>query len=104
MGARDADVVVIVHKEEYLRGRTTEELDALFRAGAARVGVDDMPSYPTEVDGLEALVAQADAGRRGRADVPRRTGRASTTGSRRRAARVDTPETLRDKVLLAAGG
>ena len=54
--------MVIAHKERYLRGRTMEELDALFRAGAARVGVDDVPSYPTEVDGLEALVEQAAPG------------------------------------------
>ncbi len=62
MGARDADVVVIAHKAKYLRGRTTEELDELFRAGAARVGVEDVPSYPTEVAGLEALVDQAGPG------------------------------------------
>ena len=52
MGARDADVVAVAHKAGYLRGRTTDELDALFRAGAARVGVTDVPSYPTEVAGL----------------------------------------------------
>ena len=38
MGARDADVVVVAHKAKYLRGRTPEELDDLFRAGAARMG------------------------------------------------------------------
>ena len=62
MGARDADVVAVAHKAGYLRGRTTDELDALFRAGAARVGVTDVPTYPTEVAGLEALVAQARPG------------------------------------------
>ncbi len=62
MGARDADLVVIAHKARYLRGRSTEELDVLFRAGAERVGVTDLPSYPTEVSGLEALVAQARPG------------------------------------------
>jgi len=62
MGARDADVVVIAHKRKYLRGRQTDELDALFRAGAARVGVDEVPTHPTEVAGLEALVAQARPG------------------------------------------
>ena len=40
IGARDADVVAIAHKERYLRGRTVEELDGLMRAGAERVGVD----------------------------------------------------------------
>jgi cyanophycin synthetase len=62
IGARDADLVVIAHKERYLRGRTVDELEELLRAGAARVGVTDVPSYPTEVDGLAALVEQAGAG------------------------------------------
>ena len=61
-GARGADVVVVAHKARYLRGRTTEELDRLFRAGAERVGVTDLPSHPTEVEGLAALVAQAEPG------------------------------------------
>ena len=59
IGARDSDVVAIGHKEHYLRGRTAEELDGLLRAGAERVGVTDMPAYPTEVDCLAALVEQA---------------------------------------------
>ncbi|WP_246456149.1 Mur ligase family protein [Nocardioides mesophilus] len=59
MGARDADVVVVAHKDGYLRGRSTVELDELFRRGASRVGVADVASYPTEVAGLDALVAQA---------------------------------------------
>jgi cyanophycin synthetase len=62
IGARDADVVAIAHKERYLRGRTIQELDALLRAGAARVGVEDVPSYPTEVECLAALVAKAAPG------------------------------------------
>ncbi len=62
MGARDADVAVVAHKQRYLRGRTTEELDALFRAGAARVGVPDLAVYPTEVDALADLAGQAKPG------------------------------------------
>jgi cyanophycin synthetase len=62
LGARDADVVAIGHKQRYLRGRSTEDLDRLLRAGAARVGVDDVPSYPTELASLEALIGQAQAG------------------------------------------
>jgi cyanophycin synthetase len=62
IGARDSDVMVIAHKARYLRGRTVEELDALMRAGAARVGVTDLASYPTEVEGLAALVGQAEPG------------------------------------------
>ncbi len=62
MGARGTDVTVIGHKQKYLRGRTIEELDVLFREGAARVGVEDLPSYPTELEALEALVKQAEPG------------------------------------------
>jgi cyanophycin synthetase len=59
IAARDSDVVAIGHKEHYLRGRTVEELDTLMRAGAARVGVTSLASYPTEVAALSALVGQA---------------------------------------------
>jgi cyanophycin synthetase len=59
IAARDSDVVAIGHKERYLRGRTTEELDTLLRAGAERVGVTGVPAYPTEVSALAALVGQA---------------------------------------------
>ncbi|MBD8869421.1 Mur ligase family protein [Nocardioides donggukensis] len=62
IGARDSDVLAIAHKERYLRGRTTDELDALMRSGAERVGVTDITTYPTEVEGLAALVAQAEPG------------------------------------------
>ena len=51
-------MVAIGHKERYLRGRTTEELDALLRAGAERVGVTGIPAYPTEVACLSALVGR----------------------------------------------
>ena len=100
MGARGADLAVIAHKARYLRGRTTDELDVLFRTGAARVGVDDLPSYPTEVEGLEQLVKQAEPGdvvglmchedRQGVYDWL--AGQGFTT---------DTPETLRAKVRAA---
>jgi cyanophycin synthetase len=59
IAARDADVLAIGHKERYLRGRTTEELDELLRIGAERVGVTGIPAYPTEVACLSALVGQA---------------------------------------------
>ncbi len=62
IGARDADVVAIGHKDQYLRGRSLAELEALMRAGAARVGMDSVPSYPTEVACLAALVAGAAPG------------------------------------------
>jgi cyanophycin synthetase len=59
IAARDSDVVAIGHKERYLRGRTTEELETLLRAGAERVGVTGVPAYPTELAVLGALVGQA---------------------------------------------
>jgi cyanophycin synthetase len=100
MGARDADVVVVAHKAKYLRGRTPEELDELFRAGAARVGVEDVPSYPTEVEGLEALVKQAEPG-----DVVALMCHEDRQGVYDWLAghgfSTDTPETLRDKVRAA---
>ncbi len=60
--ARDADDVVVGHKERYLRGRTTTELQGLFDTGAARVGAGPLTAYPTELAALEALVDQAHPG------------------------------------------
>jgi cyanophycin synthetase len=62
IGAMGADVVAIGHKEHYLRGRSIEELETLLRDGAERVGVSDVPAYPTEVECLAALVARAEPG------------------------------------------
>ena len=62
IGAMGSDVVAIGHKEHYLRGRTIQELDGLLRAGASRVGVDDIRSHATEVEALAALVEQAQPG------------------------------------------
>jgi cyanophycin synthetase len=102
LGARDADVVVVAHKAGYLRGRKTDELDELFRAGAARVGVTDLPSYPTEVEGLAALVDRAGPGdvvalmcHEDRQGVYDWLAQAGFT--------VDTPEVLREKVRAATG-
>jgi cyanophycin synthetase len=100
-GARDSDVAVVAHKQKYLRGRTTEELDELFRAGASRVGVDDLPSYPTELAALEGLVDQAGPG-----DVVGLMCHEDRPGVydwlAAQGFTVDTPETLRDKVRAAA--
>jgi cyanophycin synthetase len=100
LGARDADVAVIAHKPRYLRGRSTDELDALLRQGAARVGVDDLPSYPSELAGLQALLDAARPGdvvglmchedRQGVYDWLASSGFT-----------VDTPQVLRAKVLSA---
>jgi cyanophycin synthetase len=100
IGARDSDVLVIAHKGKYLRGRTVEELDALIRDGAERVGVTDVPSYHSEVEGLAALVAQAAPG-----DVVALMCHEDREGVYRwlaeHGATPDDPETLRDKVLRA---
>jgi cyanophycin synthetase len=62
IGAKGSDVLAIGHKERYLRGRTMDEISALLRAGAARVGVEDVPAHDTEVECLAALVAEAKPG------------------------------------------
>jgi len=46
-----ADEVVIARKDAYLRGRSSEELVALLRAGAG-----DVPAYDDEVTGLRAAL------------------------------------------------
>ena len=62
MAARGVDDVLIGHKERYLRGRTTDEMAALYRAGAADVGVHDLEEQPTELAGLRTLVARSAPG------------------------------------------
>ena len=100
IGARDADEVVIAHKDRYLRGRSREALEYLLRAGAARVGVTDVPSYPTEVDGLAALVARARPG-----DVVGLMCHHDRQGAydwiAAHGGTADSPETLRGKVVAA---
>ena len=102
IGARDSDVIAIGHKKQYLRGRTTEELEALMRAGAERVGVTDVPAYDTEVDCLAALVDQAKPG-----DVVGLMCHAERQEAydwiAGHGGTPDSPETLRDKVKAARG-
>ncbi|MBS2937821.1 Mur ligase [Nocardioides sp. J2M5] len=62
IGAKGSDILAIGHKAHYLRGRTMDEIDALLRAGAARVGVTDIDTYDTEVACLAALVDRAEPG------------------------------------------
>jgi cyanophycin synthetase len=57
-----ADHVVAAHKEQYLRGRAMEDLEAHLRIGLQRAGVPDVASFRTEIDGLRALVAEAHGG------------------------------------------
>ena len=62
LGARDSDEMVIAHKARYLRGRDLDALDAVIRAGAAKVGVTGLASHPTEVEAMAALVSRARPG------------------------------------------
>jgi cyanophycin synthetase len=62
LGARDADVLVVVHKMRYLRGRERSELDEIYRAGAARVGVHHVPAFDSELEGLRELMTRAEPG------------------------------------------
>jgi len=101
LAARGADRVVIGHKEHYLRGREVDDLTALLREGAAAVGVDDVPSYPTELAGLEALLAEARPGdavgvmcHAERVEISDWLGGQGAT--------VDSPGDVRAKVLKAA--
>jgi cyanophycin synthetase len=100
IGARGADRVVIAHKGDYLRGRDPEELEEVFRIGTRSVGVDDVPSFPTELDAAAALVAEAQPGDvvavmslqdRARLDAWLRS----------EGATVDNPEILKSKVERA---
>jgi cyanophycin synthetase len=58
-GAVGADVVEIVHKTAYLRGRSAAELGELIASGAARAGVKSVQQHLSEVAGLVSLVSQA---------------------------------------------
>jgi cyanophycin synthetase len=100
IAARGADRVVIGHKEHYLRGRDPDELVALLREGAGAVGVTDVPVHPTELAGLRALVGESAPG--DVVGVMCHAERAEIASWLRSAgASVDTPETIRAKVLRA---
>jgi cyanophycin synthetase len=62
LAGRRADRVSVVHKASYLRGREMAELEAQLLVGLSRVGVAEVDSYPTELQGLQALVATTDRG------------------------------------------
>ena len=62
LAGRRADRVTAVHKEHYLRGRSMDDLEAQLRIGLGRVGVGEVESYPSELEGLQAMVATAGDG------------------------------------------
>ncbi len=59
IAALAGDVVEIVHKDEYLRGRPAGELGALIKEGAEHAGVTITAEHPGEVAALTSLVEQA---------------------------------------------
>ena len=71
IGARDSDVIAIGHKKQYLRGRTTEELEGL-HARRSRAGRRHRRAGVRHRGGLPRRPGRpGEARRRGRADVPR---------------------------------
>ncbi|MCH8612542.1 tetratricopeptide repeat protein [Arsenicicoccus dermatophilus] len=102
MAGSSADVVHVVHKEHYLRGRTREDLEEHLRIGLARVGVAEVDSYPEELDGLQGILPQAGPG-----DVVAIMTHADWTTLdawlRDHGARPDTPAATRAKVRRARG-
>lgn len=102
IGARGSDGMVIVHKESYLRGRAPADLDLLYRTGAAAVGVRDVPAYASELEGLQALLADAAGG-----DVVglmcHQDRVAVDAWLHEQGGSVDDPEAVRAKVLVARG-
>ncbi len=102
IAGRRAGHVVIVHKEHYLRGRTTAGLEGHLRAGLADVGVAEAESFPTELEGLQALVTAAHDG-----DVValmcHEDRDAVTAWLAARGATADAPADIRRKVVLARG-
>ncbi len=59
IGGLGADVIEIVHKTGYLRGRSAAEIGELIGAGAAHAGVQSLPQHLSEVAGLASLAGQA---------------------------------------------
>jgi cyanophycin synthetase len=59
IAAVGADVVEIVHKGDYLRGRSMAESSELITEGAAHAGMAIQRAHDSELAGLVSLVAQA---------------------------------------------
>jgi cyanophycin synthetase len=59
IAALGADVVEIVHKGDYLRGRSMAEISGLITEGAAHAGMAIQRAHDTELGGLVSLVDQA---------------------------------------------
>ena len=61
IAALGADVVEIVHKGDYLRGRSMAEISELITEGAAHAGMTIQRAHDSELGGLVSLVDQAHA-------------------------------------------
>jgi cyanophycin synthetase len=103
LAAKGADTVVIGEKRKYLRGRDPAELVRLLREGAATVGMADVPTHPSELAALQALVPTCGAG-----DVVALMAPAERaeilTWLEDRGARLLDPDRLRARVVAARAG
>jgi cyanophycin synthetase len=102
IAGKGAEHVVIAHKPRYRRGRTIEDIDEHLRIGLAHVGIGEVDSYGTELEGLVAMVPTLADG-----DVlafmchdsqPAVQGWLADHG-----ATVDDPRTIRRKVVASRG-
>jgi len=59
IAAVGADVVEIVHKQNYIRGRSMEQINELISEGAAHAGMEIERAHDSELDGLMSLLGQA---------------------------------------------
>jgi cyanophycin synthetase len=59
IAALGADVVEIVHKRNYLRGRSIDQINDLISEGAAHAGMEIQAMHDSELGGLASLVDQA---------------------------------------------
>ena len=102
MAGQGADHVVVAHKPKYLRGRTLAEVDQHLRTGLARVGIGEVESYDTEMEGLLAVVPTLGDG-----DVLAFMCHDSQAAIRvwlaDHGGTVDDPRTIRRKVVAARG-
>jgi len=102
MAGKGADHVVVAHKPKYLRGRTLAEVDQHLRTGLARVGIGEVESYDTEMEGLLAVVPTLGDG-----DVLAFMCHDSQAAVRvwlaDHGGTVDDPRTIRRKVVAARG-
>jgi cyanophycin synthetase len=59
IAALGADVIEIVHKAKYLRGRSMERINELIKEGATHAGMHIERAHGSELGGLVSLVGQA---------------------------------------------